>query len=164
MYIFFIYFLSVICIIDPFHTFTLFHETTLNNKKSYSTSIYRQTPLHAWIRSSVSCCPRPSQKPPTLVFFTEYHFSEPIMSYKTFKKLFWWTHVILLLQPDCFSQWLNLPSHVEKQLSHKHIKVWAADLYFCNWSFKYSNYENEEFSNVLNRIAAMYEILKYWRN
>ena len=22
----------------------------------------------------VSCCPRPSQKPPTLVFFTEYHF------------------------------------------------------------------------------------------
>ena len=86
--IIFMYVNSVIPIYNQFYAFTFLHETTLNNKKSYSTSIYRQTPLHAWIRSSVSCCPRPSQKPPTLVFFTEYHFSKPIMLYKTFKKLF----------------------------------------------------------------------------
>ena len=27
------------------------------------------------------------------------------------------------------SQWLNLPSHVEKQLSHEHINVWAAQIF-----------------------------------
>ena len=38
----------------------------------------------------VSCCPRrPSQKPPTLVFCTEYHSFKHIMPFnKTFKKLF----------------------------------------------------------------------------
>ena len=82
----------------------------------------------------VSCCPRPSQKPPTLVFFTEYHFFKPIMLFtKLFSRSFFNERMLffsLLLQPLTLSrQWLNLPSHVEKQLSHEHINVWAAQIF-----------------------------------
>ena len=64
------------------------------------------------------------------------------------------------------NDWTSLPT----SRSNYHMSTLRYDepqqifLYFCNRSFKYSNYENEEFLNVLNRKASMYGLLKYWRN
>ena len=64
------------------------------------------------------------------------------------------------------NDWTSLPT----SRSNYHMSTLRYDepqqifLYFCNRSFKYSNYENEEFLNVLNRKASMYGLLRYWRN
>ena len=97
---------------DQFYSFILFRETILNNNKRVIQAVYTDKHLCTHEYVPVSCCPRPSQKPPTLVFFTEYHFYKPIMPYKTFKKLFWWTHVILFYYnlTASVNDWTSLPT------------------------------------------------------
>ena len=76
---------SLISMYDQFYSFILFRETILNNNKRVIQAVYTDKHLCTHEYVPVSCCPRPSQKPPTLVFFTEYHFFKPIMP---FTKLF----------------------------------------------------------------------------
>ena len=141
--------------------------------------IFRQTPLHAWIRSflwaELSASSQLKNHPRwySLQNIISSNFYNAFYKKKLFSSRSFFNERMLFFSMPCNNHWLfhvNDWTSLPTSRSNYHMSTLRYDepqqifLYFCNWSFKYSNYENEEFLNVLNRIASMYELLRYWRN
>ena len=123
----------------------------------------------------LSCPLRPSSKTTHVGILYRISFlPASIMPFtkKLFSSRSFFNERMLFFSMPCNNHWLfhvNDWTSLPTSRSNYHMSTLRYDepqqifLYFCNWSFKYSNYENEEFLNVLNRIASMYGLLRYWR-
>ena len=123
----------------------------------------------------LSCPLRPSSKTTHVGILYRISFLQTsIMPFtkNLFSSRSFFNERMLFFSIPCYNHWLfhvNDWTSLPTSRSNYHMSTLRYDepqqifLYFCNRSFKYSNYENEEFLNVLNRIASMYGLLRYWR-
>ena len=147
-------------------------------KKSCSTSVPIQANTFARMNTffAVELLSASSQSQTThvgiLYRISFLHTSIMPFTKKLFSSRSFFNERMLFFSIPCNNHWLfhvNDWTSLPTSRSNYHMSTLRYDepqqifLYFCNWSFKYSNYENEEFLNVLNRIASMYGLLRYWR-
>ena len=148
-------------------------------KKSCSTSVYSDKHLctHEYVLFFKLLSASSQSKTTHVGILYRISFLQTSIMPLTKKYLFssrsFFNERMLFFSIPCYNHWLfhvNDWTSLPTSRSNYHMSTLRYDepqqifLYFCNWSFKYSNYENEEFLNVLNRIASMYGILRYWRN